>query len=176
MLRTMPVTPKRLIVVLLLATFAGCRESPAPPSESGTVAIVGARLIVGTGTDPIADSVIVIRDGRIEAAGPRSSTVVPEGADVIDGAGKTVMPGLVETHAHYHGDLARVEQQFRKQLYVGVTTSRSIGSDRPEKVAKAADLIVLNADPLADIENTLETDRVMRAGTWLDRAEFLPIP
>ena len=39
-----------------------------------------------------------------------------------------------------------------------------------------ADLVVLNADPLADIRNTLEIDRVMRLGEWVDRAGLLPTP
>ena len=41
---------------------------------------------------------------------------------------------------------------------------------------EVADLIVLNADPLADIRNTLEIDRVMRLGEWVDRSGFLPAP
>ena len=67
---------------------------------------------------------------------PASTTVVPSGAEVIDGTGKTVIPGLVETHGHYNGELERIEPQLRKQLYFGVTTARSIGSDTPEKVVK----------------------------------------
>jgi imidazolonepropionase-like amidohydrolase len=125
-----------MIAGLLLATLASCGESPAPTAAPGTVAIVGARLIDGTGADPMEDSVVVIQDARIQAAGPRSSTPVPAGAEVVDGAGKTIIPGLVDTHAHYHGDLAQVDRQFKTQLYFGVTTARSIGADPPEKVAK----------------------------------------
>ena len=44
------------------------------------------------------------------------------------------------------------------------------------EAGKAADLIVLNADPLADIRNTLEIDRVMRLGEWVDRSGFVPAP
>ena len=40
--------------------------------------------------------------------------------------------------------------------------------------SKVADLIVLNADPLVDIRNTLEIDRVMRLGEWVDRSELPP--
>ena len=52
----------------------------------------------------------MIRDGRIEAVGTRADTSVPSGTDVFDGTGKTVVPGFVETHAQYHGDLARVDE------------------------------------------------------------------
>ena len=41
---------------------------------------------------------------------------------------------------------------------------------------KSADLIVLNADPLADIRNTLRIDRVMLRGAWVDRDGLLPSP
>ena len=70
----MAATQKRITVLLVLLGMAGlaaCGGSPAPPVEPGGLAIVGAELIDGTGTDPVADSVIVIRDDRIEAVGPR---------------------------------------------------------------------------------------------------------
>ena len=44
------------------------------------------------------------------------------------------------------------------------------------EAGKAADLVVLNADPLADIRNTLEIDRVMRLGEWVDRSALPPAP
>jgi imidazolonepropionase-like amidohydrolase len=129
------VRPKRFIALLGFATLAACAESPAPPSEPASLAIVGAQLIDGTGGDPVPDSVIVIRDGRVQAAGPRDTTAVPQGAEIIDATGKTIIPGLVDLHAHYGGDLAAAERALRAQLYYGVTTTRSIGSDDPAKVA-----------------------------------------
>ena len=93
---------KQIRLMLLLATGAGCGESPAPAVESDAIAIVGATLIDGTGAAPVADAVVVIENGRIQAVGPRASTEVPDGAEVIEAAGQTVMPGLVDTHAHYH--------------------------------------------------------------------------
>ena len=44
------------------------------------------------------------------------------------------------------------------------------------ETGRVADLIVLNADPLVDIRNTLEIDRVMRLGEWVDRSGLLPAP
>ena len=44
------------------------------------------------------------------------------------------------------------------------------------EAGKVADLVVLNADPLAGIGNTLEIDRVMRLGEWVDRSGFVPAP
>ena len=125
----------RYLIVLAVASLVSCGESPTPQTETAGVAIVGAQLIDGTGAAPVADSVVVIRDGRIDAAGPRATTAIPAGAEILDGAGKTVIPGLVDTHNHYPGDLAAVERQLRTQLYYGVTTARSIGADAPDNVA-----------------------------------------
>ena len=127
--------PKRHVVLLAIAILAGCGEGPAPPGEPAALAIVGAQLIDGTGADPVTESVIVIRDGRIQAAGPRDTTSVPAGAEMVDATGKTIIPGLVDTHNHYPGDLAAVERQLKTQLSYGVTTARSIGLDTPDKVA-----------------------------------------
>ena len=44
------------------------------------------------------------------------------------------------------------------------------------EVGKIADLILLDADPLADIRNTLAIDRVMQRGEWVDRDGLLPTP
>ena len=44
------------------------------------------------------------------------------------------------------------------------------------EAGQIADLVVLNADPLTDIRNTLEIDRVMRLGEWVDRAGLAPTP
>ena len=128
---------RRLHVAALGMAFAltGCGESAAPVVETGGVALVGGQLIDGTGSAPVADSVVVIRDGRIESAGTREAIAVPTGAEVIDVTGKTIIPGLVNLHVHYRDGAEEITRQFRTQLYYGVTTGRSIGSDSPERVA-----------------------------------------
>lgn len=69
---------------------------------TGTVAITGARLVTMAGTDGgiIDDGVVVIRGDRIVAVGPRASTAIPAGATTVDAAGKTIIPGLIDAHAH----------------------------------------------------------------------------
>ncbi len=124
----------RIPILVAAATLAACAGSPPPPAEPAGLAIVGARLIDGTGGAPVPDSVLVVRDGRIVAAGPRETIAVPDGAEVVDAAGRTVIPGLLDMHSHYRGDRAATDAQMRTQLYFGVTTARSIGLDDAEKV------------------------------------------
>src|SRR5215469_813324 len=56
----------------------------APPERSGSFAIAGARLVDGTGAPAIEDSVVVVRDGRIAAVGPRAKVAIPRGAAVVE--------------------------------------------------------------------------------------------
>ena len=74
----------------------------AGPGEvrAQTTAIVGATLIDGNGGAPMADATVVVEGGRITAVGPRAEVSVPPGAQVIDGAGKFITPGFVDTNVH----------------------------------------------------------------------------
>ena len=72
---------------------------PARPAQSKPVAIVGATLLLGTG-QRIADGAIVFDGGKITAIGASTSVQVPSGATVIEGRGKFVTPGLIDTHSH----------------------------------------------------------------------------
>jgi imidazolonepropionase-like amidohydrolase len=69
-----------------------------PPSPR---AIVGATLVDGTGRAAVRDAVVLMRDGRIEAAGSRALVRVPSGMDTLDARGCWVLPGLIDTHVHY---------------------------------------------------------------------------
>ena len=70
-----------------------------------TMADVGGQVITMRGDEVIEDGVVVVTGNRITAVGPRASTTVPAGAHVVDVAGKTVMPGLID--AHWHGGMGR---------------------------------------------------------------------
>ena len=93
-------------------------------SHADTLALVGGTLIDGTGAAAVPDSVVVIHDGRIVAAGPRASVKVPGDAKVVDAHGKTIMPGLWDMHAHF-------EQVEWGPIYLaaGVTTVRDCGNE-----------------------------------------------
>ena len=92
---------------------------------TGAVVLKGGRLIPMAGPQPALDGVdVVIQGDRIAAVGP--DLAIPEGAVVIDCTGKTVLPGLIDVHAHLHfssGDILP-EQEWRYQVALdyGVTT------------------------------------------------------
>ncbi|WP_133366110.1 amidohydrolase family protein [Qipengyuania sediminis] len=100
-------------------------ESARP---GGTTVLANARILTmtGEGAGVIENGTIVISGDRISAVGAAGSVAVPAGARVIDMAGKTIMPGLVDAHAHGpqgQGDL--VPQQnwsLVQQLALGTTT------------------------------------------------------
>jgi len=93
---------------------------------TGTVAVVGARIVSMKGDEVIEDGTVVFTGNRIRAVGPRASTQVPSGAHVIDGKGKTVLPGFVDVHWHGdYGDEEIIPEQnwnLDAALAFGVTT------------------------------------------------------
>jgi imidazolonepropionase-like amidohydrolase len=126
-------------VLLTLSACTGADE--ASPSE--VKAFVGARLIDGTGAEPLENAVIVVRAGRIEAVGPAASVRVPENPVIVDLAGRTVVPGFINTHGHVGRTVeadsgpalaAGLLEELRVYARYGVTTVNSLGGDQWESV------------------------------------------
>jgi imidazolonepropionase-like amidohydrolase len=128
--------------ILLLATAIGTLSTgcapPPPPEPDGSKAFVGVRLFDGTGAAAIENAVIVVRDGRIEAIGSADAVEISPGAERIDLAGKFVVPGIINAHAHVsdvsgleggHYDEANLLRQLRLYGRYGVTTAVSLGGD-----------------------------------------------
>jgi imidazolonepropionase-like amidohydrolase len=88
-------TPKGWKIAVSTA-FAAEPGVPPPPR-----ALVGATLIDGTGAAPVRDAVVILRDGKIECAGPRAACPVPAGVDTENLAGLWITPGLVDAHVHF---------------------------------------------------------------------------
>lgn len=88
--------------VLASLTLACCAMWPSALQgvAQETIAIVGATVIDGNGGAPLPDATVVIESARIAAVGPSGSTAVPDGARIIDGAGKFLTPGFVDTNVH----------------------------------------------------------------------------
>jgi Tol biopolymer transport system component len=72
-------------------------DAAVPKSK---IALVGGRVVTMKGDAVIPDGVVVVENNRIVAVGPRGSTTVPADAKVVNVAGKTVMPGIVDVHWH----------------------------------------------------------------------------
>ena len=102
--------------------------------DAPVVALTNARVIDGTGAPAREGQTLVIKDGVIDALGPSASIAVPQGATVIDLAGKSVMPGLVMMHEHLYyptgpGVYGQLGESFvRLYLAGGVTTMRTGGN------------------------------------------------
>jgi hypothetical protein len=145
-------------------------------SHADTLALVGGTLIDGTGAPAVPDSVVVIHDGRIVAAGPRSSVKIPKDAKVVDAQGKAILPGLWDMHAHF-------EQVEWGPIYLaaGVTTVRDCGNEFEfitavrDAVAKGQGLrprilaagIVDGSGPLA--LGVARVDTPEQAKMWVDK-------
>jgi len=95
-----------------------------PGRRSGSFAFVGATVINTTGKPTIANATVVTRDGKIVAVGPSKKIKLPPDVQRIDVAGKFIIPGLWDMHAHY-------EQVEWGPIYLaaGVTTVRDVGNE-----------------------------------------------
>jgi imidazolonepropionase-like amidohydrolase len=103
---------------------AAVESAAVPAVQRDTFALTNARLIDATGAPPIARATVVVRGGRIAAAGPIESTSVPRGVPIVDVGGKTILPGLWDMHAHV--GLAEWGPVY---LASGVTTARDMGGE-----------------------------------------------
>lgn len=70
---------------------------------SNVKVIKGGNLIDGTGGPAVEDAVIVVEGSTIKAVGAGSDVSIPEGAQIIDASGKTVVPGFIDSHVHFLG-------------------------------------------------------------------------
>jgi imidazolonepropionase-like amidohydrolase len=162
---------------------------------SNTQAIVGGRVIDGTGADPVSDSVVLIEEGRIKQVGPARTVTVPRDATVIDAAGRTVLPGIVDAHIHatYRArdmrqhllntptyNVLRSTAILRETLACGVTTARDLGgADGGFKVA-VADGTVAGPKLVISIGMISQTgghgDSWVPAGMRVAKRTWLPDP
>ena len=116
----------------------------AADKPSGTIAITGARILTmsGEGAGAIDDGTIVIEGDRITAVGPAANVAIPASAKVIDAAGKTIMPGLVDAHAHGPqgvGDLVPQQNWSLVQNLAMGTTTLHDPSSRASMIFPAAE-------------------------------------
>lgn len=121
----------------------------AGPAHEGDLALVGATVLAGADLDPVADGVVLVRNGVILDVGPAAEIEIPPDATVLDVAGHTVLPGLIDLHVHLGSpelearqdpgltdvpqmvlDAIRMAPGHRRAaLEHGVTTVRNLGDE-----------------------------------------------
>jgi Tol biopolymer transport system component/imidazolonepropionase-like amidohydrolase len=97
------------------------------PRPNETVAYKGARIVTMKGDEVVENGTIVVEGNRIKAVGPAASVAVPAGARTVDVAGRTIVPGFIDEHAHLHYSTLDVFPQrpwkYLANLAYGVTTT-----------------------------------------------------
>jgi len=70
------------------------------PQGRKTIAIINVNLIDGRGGRPISNGCVLIKENKILDAVSMGSIKIPEGAEIIDGKGMSLLPGLIDSHFH----------------------------------------------------------------------------
>ena len=169
----------------LLLFIAACNAPPAkqPPAATASATVFeGARLITGDEAPPIEDSAFVVREGKFTSVGRRGEVQVAEGTARVDLTGKTVMPGIIEAHAHlgYWKDLKPSAENFTREnllsdlqrlAYHGVTVVLSMGADRREIAWPFRDELRANPRPDAAMYLSAGGFAVPKGGTFTPLGE-----
>ena len=142
----------------LVAIACGAANAPLPPSPEprgvdADVAFVHVSLVPMDAPRVLSDQTVLVKGSRIVAVGPAATIAVPAGAKKIEGAGKFLMPGLADMHAH-------VNQRAWLVLLVanGVTTVRNMWAWVPETLDWRAQIeqgallgpTIITAGPILD--------------------------
>lgn len=173
-------TGRKLALVLAVAIcqlFVASELAAQEQPEQGTLALVGGMLLDGYEAPPIHHAAVVIENGEIVAVGPAAEVDIPEDAEVINTAGKTMLPGLIDVHAHlmmlghgYYGDWfpwfedhqELVYQTSAKQLLAaGVTTGVDLAA--PPSILDFRDRANANEVP---------SPRLLVSGPWIARGTW----
>lgn len=99
----------------------------AADRPEGLIAFTNARIITMEGDQVIERGTVLVEGNEIKAVGTRGKVKVPSGAKVIDCKGKTIMPGIIDVHAHVgnfrYGLSPKKQWEYYANLAYGVTTS-----------------------------------------------------
>ncbi|MCM4150888.1 amidohydrolase [Arenibacter sp. N53] len=101
--------------------------SLASDKPKGTIAFTGARIITMNDDEVLENGTILIKDNKITGIGSKNTVSIPADAKIIDVSGKTIMPGLIDVHAHLghfrFGLSPQKHWQYYTNLAYGVTTT-----------------------------------------------------
>src|SRR5437773_10221728 len=141
--------PFRLSVLLALALATPAAAAPSAADRArAPVVLVPDAVWDGVADAPQRGWIVVVRGSRIEAAGPAARVAAPAGAERIALAGATLIPGLIEGHAHlflhpynetlwddqvlresYGFRMVEAVVHARATLAAGITTTRDLGTE-----------------------------------------------
>ena len=128
--------------IVAIAPFARAQRAPVAPAvrsfvtvDTNVLALTNVRVIDGTGAVPMEGQTLIVRDGRIAAIGAFGAVPIPAGAQVMDLAGKSIMPGLVMVHEHLFyptgpGVYGNLAESFSRLYLAGGVTSMRTGGNR----------------------------------------------
>jgi imidazolonepropionase-like amidohydrolase/Tol biopolymer transport system component len=144
----------------------------------GKLLLRGARLVTMKGEEVLERGDVLVANNRIAAVGPVGTVAMPAGTKVIDAHGKTIVPGLVDIHAHLgarHDIVTDQEWSYAANLAYGVTTTRDPSIDSNQvfaqgEMVEAGELIgpriYSTGSPMitlfASIQNQDDADNVVR--------------
>ena len=153
---------------------------------STKLALVGGMLLDGYEVPPVHHAVVLVEGDRIVKVGRASDIPIPTGYEVIDTRGRTMLPGLIDLHAHLtilgHGDYSRyftwleeesdlslediMEISAKQLLEAGITTAVDLGAPLEESV-RVRDRIARGEIP---------GPRMWVSGAWVARRTFGGFP
>lgn len=129
-------------------TYLGFKKKADAPT--GTVAFVGGKIVTMEQGKVIANGIVLVEGNKIKAVGNKGDVKIPKGAHVVDISGKSIMPGLIDAHAHGpQGNSEIIPEQNWKNyagLALGVTTIHDPSNDTTEffaasEMQKAGDIV-----------------------------------
>ncbi len=165
---------------LLLASVILSTPQAQPAIKGGKIALVGGMLLDGYEAPPIHHAAVLIDGDRIVRVGPASAIAIPPDYQVIDTSGRTMMPGMIELHAHLiilgHGNYGTwfpwiakqgpgmlvtvMETSARQLLNAGITSAVDLGAPLAESLS-VRDRIRKGEIP---------GPRMSMSGPWITRA------
>lgn len=100
---------------------------------TGSIALKGARIITMKGDEVIEEGTVLIENNKITAIGKADAVTIPNTAKIIDVTGKTIMPGIIDVHAHLRtspdGISPQQDWSYLANLAFGVTTAHDPSSN-----------------------------------------------
>ena len=118
----------------------GSRDDlPLGAAPNGARAFVSAKVWDGRANAPVERAAIIIKDGRVAAVGPAASTPIPSGAERVDVAGRTIVPGFINAHGHVSDTRGLKRRRSSTPKEIRSQLNLYAQWDRPSRASAATD-------------------------------------